>query len=63
MTGRVFVIGPDNKPVQVQLQLGITDGRMTEVLAGSLTERQSVITGPAPSTTIPERSSFKFQLR
>jgi HlyD family secretion protein len=48
--GRVFVVGPEGQPVPVSLRGGATDGRMTEVLAGDLTEGQAVITGTAPST-------------
>src|SRR5205823_2502476 len=37
VAGRVFVVGSDGKPAPVPLRLGVTDGRMTEVLAGNLT--------------------------
>jgi HlyD family secretion protein len=66
VSGRVFVPGRDGQPMLVPLRLGITDGRMTEVLAGDLTEGQTVITGPAPAPgSAPEEpSSFvTFRLR
>jgi HlyD family secretion protein len=65
VAGRVFVIGSDGKPAPVPLRLGITDGRMTEVLAGNLTESQLVITGAAASRSVPDAASslLKFRLR
>jgi HlyD family secretion protein len=48
--GRVFVLGPDGKPVAVQLTLGITDGSSTEVQRGELKEGQEVIVGAAGGT-------------
>jgi HlyD family secretion protein len=64
VAGRVFVIGSDGKPAPMPLRLGITDGRMTEVLAGTLTEGQSVITGPE-SRSVPDAASslLKFRLQ
>jgi HlyD family secretion protein len=43
--GRVFVVDHNGRPSAVQLRLGASDGRMTEVLAGDLTEGQAVLTG------------------
>ena len=43
--GRVFVTGPDGKPVAVQVTLGISDGSATEVQRGDLKEGQEVIVG------------------
>jgi HlyD family secretion protein len=44
--GRVYVQGPDGKPVAVQVMLGISDGAATEVVGTSeLKEGQEVITG------------------
>jgi HlyD family secretion protein len=43
--GRVWVLDPDGKPKQITVQVGITDGTSTEVVAGDLTEQQSVIVG------------------
>jgi HlyD family secretion protein len=45
--GRVWVIGPDGKPVPVPLTLGLSDGGATEVLRGELNEGQDVIVGAA----------------
>ena len=64
--GRVFVLGPKGQPMLIQLRLGITDGRMTEVVTGDLREGQPVITGPAaPPGSAPEATSslLKFRLR
>jgi HlyD family secretion protein len=64
--GRVFVPGDDGRPTLVPLRLGITDGRMTEVLAGNLTEGEAVITGPAaaPGSSPDAPSSLlTFRLR
>jgi HlyD family secretion protein len=43
--GRVFVLGPDKKPVEKSLVLGISDGAMTEVLSGELKADDEVIVG------------------
>jgi HlyD family secretion protein len=45
----VYILGPDNKPTPVQLRAGITDGRFTQVLDGSLKEGDTVIVGIATS--------------
>jgi HlyD family secretion protein len=64
VAGRVFVVGSAGKPAPVPLRLGITDGRMTEVLAGDLIEGQAVITGPAAKSAPDAASSLlKFRLR
>jgi HlyD family secretion protein len=65
LAGQVFVLGPDGEPGPVSLRLGITDGRTTEVVAGDLTERQSVITGLATAGQEDEASSVlvRFRLR
>jgi len=44
--GRVFVLGLEGQPILIPLGVGITDGRMTEVMVGNLTEGQPVIIGP-----------------
>lgn len=44
-SGRVFVLGRDGQPVLIPLRVGITDGRMTEVMAGNLAEDVLVIIG------------------
>ncbi|HSE04001.1 MAG TPA: efflux RND transporter periplasmic adaptor subunit [Methylomirabilota bacterium] len=46
-TGRVWVVGPDGKPAEIPLQLGVGDGTYTEVARGDLTEGQQVIVGVA----------------
>ena len=62
----MFVLGRDGQPL-IPLRLGITDGRMTEVLAGDLTEGQAVITGPRGCTpgSAPDAASslLTFRLR
>lgn len=45
--GRVFVFGPDNKPVEKSVVLGLSDGAMTEVISGDLKENEQVIVGDA----------------
>jgi len=65
VAGRAFVIGSNGTPTPVPLRLGITDGRMTEVLTGDLTEGQTVIIGQATPRSAHETASslFKFRLR
>lgn len=43
--GRVWVLGPDNKPIERVMVLGITDGAMTEMVSGDLKENEEVIVG------------------
>lgn len=43
--GAVFILGPDKKPVEKKLVLGITDGAMTEVISGELKANDEVIVG------------------
>jgi HlyD family secretion protein len=43
--GRVWILGPDGKPKQVTVQLGISDGTNTELVGGELTEGQQVLVG------------------
>lgn len=62
-SGRVFIVGRDGQPVPVSLRPGITDGRMTEVLAGDLAEGQPVITGMAASAELPNSGFFKLRLQ
>jgi HlyD family secretion protein len=66
VSGRVFVLDPKGQPTLIQLRLGITDGRVTEVLSGDLKDGQPVITGPAaPPGSAPDATSslLKFRLR
>ena len=55
------MLGPDGKPKQVSLQLGLSDGTSTEVVGGDLTEQQQVIVGlggdrPSASGSAPPAS-------
>ncbi len=43
--GRVWVLGPDRKPVEKKITLGISDGASTEVIAGDLKDTDQVIIG------------------
>src|SRR6185295_11818795 len=43
--GSVFILGPDKKPVEKKLKLGITDGAMTELISGDLKAGGEVIVG------------------
>jgi HlyD family secretion protein len=62
--GRVYVPGHDGQPIPIPLRLGITDGRMTEVLAGDLAEGQPIITGsPARSGEETDGGSFLLKFR
>ncbi|WP_164783923.1 MULTISPECIES: efflux RND transporter periplasmic adaptor subunit [unclassified Mesorhizobium] len=64
--GRVFVPERSGEPKPVAVDLGTTDGRATEVLAGELYEGQEVITGlAAPAGSDEDASSLliKFRLR
>jgi HlyD family secretion protein len=66
VAGRVFDVGSNGKPAPVPLRLGITDGRMTEVLAGDLTEGQAVIIGHVAPRSAPDdaaSSLLKLRLR
>jgi HlyD family secretion protein len=46
--GRVLVVDADGEPVVVPVRLGDSDGRVTEILAGEVTEGQQVIVGTMP---------------
>lgn len=63
-TGQVFVLGADAGLTRIPLQLGITDGSMTEVLSGNLAEGQTVILGyvhgPLENS---QRGYFTFRLQ
>jgi HlyD family secretion protein len=41
--GRVYVVAPDGKPLQVALRVGASDGGVTEVMAGALEVGREVI--------------------
>jgi HlyD family secretion protein len=53
--GRVWVLGLDGKPRPVSVRLGITDGNMTEIVAGDLSEGQDVIVGTMSGAGQPGR--------
>ena len=63
VSGRVFVLDGKGHPTPMTLRLGITDGRVTEVLAGDLKEGQPVITGTAAPQSAPEATSSLLNLR
>ncbi len=44
-SGRVYVAGPDGKPLEVKLRLGLTDGNATEIVSGDVQEGAEVIVG------------------
>jgi HlyD family secretion protein len=60
--GRLFIVGPDNRPVAVQVRLGVSDGTMTEIVGGDLTAGQQVIVGggPRPPATPPTVTPTRF---
>jgi HlyD family secretion protein len=59
--GRVFVLNFEGQPILIPLRVGITDGRMTEVMAGNLAEGQPVIIGPGTQRSGTNAvSSFKL---
>jgi len=43
--GRVWIVGPDGKPLAVSIQIGIGDGNVSELVSGDLKEGQQVIIG------------------
>ena len=48
-TQTVWTLGPDNKPVGVEIRPGITDGRFTQVVDGGLKDGDRIIVGLATS--------------
>jgi HlyD family secretion protein len=44
--GRVWVIGPDGRPLPLDVRTGLTDGTSTEILEGPLKEGDEIILGP-----------------
>ena len=55
VVGRVWVVGPENRPIPIPVTLGITDGTWTEVVGGELRVGQAVLVGleaePAVTTS------------
>jgi HlyD family secretion protein len=58
--GRVFVVDQNGRPSAVQLRLGASDGRMTEVVAGELAEGQVVLTGAQPPARASRPGGFQL---
>jgi HlyD family secretion protein len=63
ISGRVFVLDRNGQPTPLQLRLGITDGRVTEVLSGDINNGQPVMTGLATAQAADTTPLFKFRLR
>jgi HlyD family secretion protein len=66
MPGQAFVLRPDGELRLVPLRLGVTDGRVTELLAGDLSEGEQVITGLAMAPGQDDDGSsllVRFRLR
>jgi HlyD family secretion protein len=57
--GRVYLLGPDNKPVEKSIVLGLSDGAMTEVISGDLKQNDEVIVGDG--TQIDTQSQVNIQ--
>ena len=55
-SGRVFTAGPDGKPVEVRLRLGLTDGNATEVVSGEVKDGTEVIVGTVATGTATKSS-------
>jgi HlyD family secretion protein len=51
--GQVWVADPDGKLRAIPLRLGITDGTVTEVLDGGLSDQQDVIVGMSSAANQP----------
>jgi HlyD family secretion protein len=56
-SGRVWVPGPDKSPLPRTIELGITDGVVTEVTSGELREGELVIVGQQVSGSTTTRST------
>jgi HlyD family secretion protein len=63
LPGQVFVLGPGGRLIPVPLRLGISDGRMTEVLAGDLVDSQAVVVGQAAAKSAATPPLATFRLR
>lgn len=44
-SGRVWIIGEDGSPKDINVRLGLTDGSMTEIVSGDIKEGSEVIVG------------------
>jgi HlyD family secretion protein len=58
-TARLFVVGSDGKPEGVTVQIGATDGGVTEIVAGLDAGREVIIGGGPPAPTRPARFGFR----
>ncbi|MDA1131972.1 MAG: hypothetical protein O2905_01940, partial [Proteobacteria bacterium] len=56
----VFVLNADGAPVPVQIQIGITDGGFTELVAGELADGAKVIIGSNEVEAIETPGGFRF---
>ncbi len=56
--GRVYVLGPDNKPRPVDVVTGITDGAFTEIIRGGLAAGDLVILGKGQAPARRSPSGF-----
>ncbi len=52
--GRVFVLAANGKPEAVSVRLGVSDGTVTEIVAGALEPEQQVIVGGGPRAATAE---------
>ena len=59
-TATVFVLNDDGAPEPVQIQIGITDGGFTELVAGALTDGARVVTGSNEVEEIETPGGFRF---
>jgi len=59
----VWVLGDDGKPRPVAVQLGISDGTRSEVLAGPLTEQTQVIISTGGPSDKNSRTGSEPRLR
>jgi len=59
--GRVWIVGADGEPEPVAIRIGISDGTMTEVVSGPLTEGQEIIIGIAAASSAPPPATTGFR--
>jgi HlyD family secretion protein len=61
--GVVWILGPDGRPIPIQVTLGITDGTSTEIVGGDLEAAQEVLIGLEPTApTTPAIGGPGFRL-
>jgi HlyD family secretion protein len=61
--GRVFVVGDDGQPRPVAVRLGASDGAVTEIAGGRLTEGAEVIVGGGPRAGATQQASGRGMFR